>query len=134
MKPCNSFKRNGGSQSTSMKNGALKETRWISWLKLIFLLISYSLHTTLPSFTRFCHPLESKTWEAHAPHKQILAQNVQKVRPFAYAFFVWYLTLILTCRLFLRVPHALLDVCLLGLVPTIVIWYNYPGIFLIGVT
>ena len=43
-------------------------------------------------------------------HSQFLPKNVQKVCPFAYALIVRYITLILTCRLFPRVPYALLEV------------------------
>jgi hypothetical protein len=43
-------------------------------------------------------------------HSQFLPKNVQKVCPFAHALIVRYITLILTCRLFPRVPYPLLEV------------------------
>ena len=44
-------------------------------------------------------------------HSLIWLKNVQKVCPFAYAPIEWHPTLLLTCRLFPRVPYALLEVC-----------------------
>ena len=44
-------------------------------------------------------------------HSLIWFKNVQKVCPFAYAPIEQHLTLLLTCRLFPRVPYALLEVC-----------------------
>ena len=44
-------------------------------------------------------------------HSLIWLKNVQKVCPFAYAPIEQHPTLLLTCRLFLRVSYALLEVC-----------------------
>ena len=44
-------------------------------------------------------------------HSLIWLKNVQKVCPFAYAPIERHLTILLTCRLFPRVPYAFLEVC-----------------------
>jgi hypothetical protein len=62
-------------------------------------------------------------------HSLIWLKNVQKVCPFAYAPIERHPTLLLTCRLFPRVPYALLEVC-----QALFFSYNYPGISLIGVS
>ena len=52
-----------------------------------------------------------RTMGRTATHSQIWLKNVQKVSPFAYAPIERHLTPLLTCRLFPRVPYALLEVC-----------------------
>ena len=67
--------------------------------------------------------------DRRAAHSLIWLKNVQKVCPFAYAPIERHPTLLLTCRLFPRVPYALLEVCRM-----LFFSCNYPGISLIGVS